>query len=30
VEQERCAQFLRDSSETGYAELAQDRPGDAR
>ena len=23
VEQERCAQFLRDSSETGYAELAQ-------
>jgi hypothetical protein len=30
VEQERCAQFLRDSSEAGYAELAQDQPRDAR
>jgi len=30
VEQERCAQFLRDSSEAGYSELAQDRPRDAR
>ncbi len=29
VEQERCAQFLRDSSETGYTELVQGRPGDA-
>ncbi len=40
VEQERCAQFLRDSSETGYAELSaqsavldrrpSDTPGEVR
>ena len=29
IEQERCTQFLRDSSETAYVELVQGRSGDA-